>query len=102
MRKKKKPYIALKHRLARERRRQAEKAVYDKKTLANIGFGFKGQIEEAKKNLDELNEKAKIKSRQRYNRSTLLKRRTGGGGVPIDLKTSGMSPWSKPFHRTLK
>lgn len=102
MREKKKPYIALKHRLARERRRQAEKAVYDKKTLVNRGYGFPGQKEEAKKRLDKLNEKAKIKSRQRYNRSTLLKKRTGGGGVPIDIKTSGMSPWSKPFHKTLK
>ena len=60
MREKKKPYIALKHRLARERRRQAEKAVYDKKTLVNRGYGFPGQKEEAKKRLDKLNEKAKI------------------------------------------
>ena len=102
MREKKKPKISLRHILAKERRRQAEKAVYDKKTLLNRGYGFKGQKEEVKRSLDELNEKAKIKSIQRYNRSTRLKKRTGGGGVPIDLKTSGTSPWAKPFHRTLK
>ena len=94
--------ISPKHQNVGINRLMLEKTVYEKKSRTKR-FGWVGQgIENEKKNLNKLNEKAKIKSQQRYNRSTLLKKRRGGGGVPIDLKTSGTSPWSKSYHKTLK
>ena len=95
--------ISPKHQNVGMNRLMLEKTVYEKKSHTKR-IGWMGQgIEKEKKTLNKLNEKAKIKSQQRYNRSTLLKKRSGGGGgVPIDLKTSGTSPWSKPFHKTIK
>ena len=95
--------ISPKHQNVGIHRIMLEKTVYEKKSRTNKFGWMGGGLENEKKTLNKLNEKAKIKSQQRYNRSTLLKKRSGGGGgVPIDLKTSGTSPWSKPFHKTIK